>query len=98
MRFEWDEHKNHRNRTKHGVSFATAAQVFADPFAIVRLDAREDEEQRWQILGVSAGISLVLVAYTVREEEGDEIIRIISARKATPRERKTYAESHKANA
>ena len=98
MRFEWDEHKNRRNRIKHGVSFATAAQVFADPHAVVRLDARVDDEDRWQITGVSAGISTVLVAYTMKEEEGDEIIRIISARKATPRERKAYAESHKKNA
>lgn len=97
MRFEWDEHKSRRNRIKHGISFATAAQVFADPFAIVRLDSREDDPQRWQIIGMSAGISVIFVAYTVREEEGDEIIRIISARKATPRERKAYAEAHEKN-
>jgi len=97
MRFNWDEDKNRRNRIKHGIRFETAAQVFADPFAIARFDAKKDDEQRWQIIGVSAGISVLLVAYTMREEEGDEIIRIISARKATPLERKAYAESHKKN-
>jgi hypothetical protein len=98
MRFEWDKRKNRLNCIKHGISFAAAAQVFADPLAIVRFDARVDDEERWQIIGVSAGVSVVLVACTVAEEEGDEIIRIISARKATPRERKAYAESHKKDA
>lgn len=94
MRFEWDGHKNRRNRGKHGIGFDSAAQVFADPFAVTRFDRMENHEQRWQIIGVSAGIVVLLVVYTPREEDGDEIIRIISARKATPQERKAYAEAH----
>ena len=97
MRFGWDGAKNRQNRRKHGVSFETAAQVFADPFAIVRRDPVERDEERWQIIGVALGIAVLLVAYTVLEEKGDEIIRIISARKATPQERKAYAEGHQEN-
>lgn len=57
----------------------------------------ENDEQRWQTIGVSAGIVVLLVVYTLREEDGDEIIRIISARKATPQEREAYAEAHEKN-
>jgi len=49
-----------------------------------------DGEERWQTLGLMAGAVVVLVAHTAEEKEGEEVIRIISARKATPRERKIY--------
>ena len=52
-------------------------------------------EERWQTLGSVGGVVVLLVAHTFRDEEGEEVIRIISARKATARERRIYAEAHK---
>ena len=71
----------------HGVSFELAATVFKDPFAIERLDDREDYgEERFIIIGMAAGRALVFVAYTEREER----IRIISARRVTQCEQDDY--------
>ncbi len=92
MVFEWDERKNRRNQAKHQVSFEAARQVFEDPQAISVLDRVEVGEERWQTLGMAAGVVVLLVAHTYREEGGVEHIRMISARKATPRERKIYEE------
>lgn len=92
MRFIWDENKNRRNSAKHGISFETAALVFDDPHSISRLERIEDGEERWQTLGLAGGIVVLLVAHTYFEEVGEEVIRIISARKATPGERKVYEE------
>jgi uncharacterized protein len=80
IRFEWDEAKAKSNRRKHGVRFEDAMLVFADLFAMAEQDRSEDGELRWQTLGIVAGIVLLLVAHTGRNEEEDEIIRIISAR------------------
>ena len=93
MVFEWDERKNRRNRAKHHVSFEAATLVFEDPHAISVPDRVEGGEERWQTLGMAGGIVVLLVAHTSREERGEEHIRMISARKATPRERKNYEES-----
>jgi uncharacterized DUF497 family protein len=90
MRFVWDEKKSRRNLAKHKVSFETATLVFDDPHAISRPECIEDGEQRWQTLGLAGGIVALLVAHAYYEEEGEGVIRIISARKATPRERKMY--------
>ena len=90
MRFEWDEAKNRRNRVKHRISFETAIAVFDDPSSLSILDRVVEDEERWQTLGLIDGVLVVLVAHTCREEEGEEVIRIISARKATPRERSWY--------
>jgi hypothetical protein len=91
MKFVWDENKSRRNLAKHKVGFETATLVFDDPRAVSRLDRiEEDGEERWQTLGLAGGIVILLVAHTYREEEGEEVIRIISARKATPNERKVY--------
>jgi uncharacterized DUF497 family protein len=88
--FEWDEAKAVENYAKHGVSFETAIRVFDDPFAIERLDDREDYgEDRQSILGMVDG-RLLYVAYTVRED----ITRIISARGAEPYERRQYHEDN----
>jgi len=92
MRFVWDEKKSRRNRAKHKVSFETAARVFDDPRAISRSERIEGGEERWQTLGLVGGIVVLLVAHLSYEEEGDEVIRVISARKATPRERRMYEE------
>jgi hypothetical protein len=90
MRFIWEERKSRRNLAKHKVSFETAMLVFDDPRAISRLDRIEHGEERWQTLGLAGGIVVLLVAHTYHDEDGEEVIRIISARKATPHERKMY--------
>ncbi len=90
MKFVWDEEKSRRNLAKHKVSFETAKLVFDDPHAVSRLDRVEDGEERWQTLGLAGGIVVLLVAHAYREEGGEEVIRIISARKATARERTFY--------
>jgi uncharacterized DUF497 family protein len=91
MRFEWDERKDQRNRAKHGVSFDTARLVFDDPSHLSIQDRHEGAEERWQTVGLAGGIVVLLVAHTWHEEDkGGEVIRIISARKATKRERRRY--------
>ena len=93
--FEWDETKARSNARKHGVRFEDAVLVFADPYALVEQDRLEGSELRWQTLGLAGGIVLLLVAHTVRSEQEDEIIRIISARKAVRKERKRHDENRK---
>ena len=93
MQFTWDEAKNRLNRAKHRVSFETAIRVFDDPHAISRPERVEEDEERWQTLGSVGGIVILLVAHTYFEAGGEEWIRIISARKATPQERKVYEEA-----
>ena len=90
MVFEWDERKNRANRAKHGVSFEAATLVFDDPHAVGVPEHSEEREERWKTLGIAAGVVPLLVVHTHREEGGEEFIRIISARKATPWERKIY--------
>ena len=93
-RFEWDAAKEKVNLTKHRVSFKTAAQAFTDPFALVEQDRIENGEYRWQTIGLIGGYLLLLVAHTVQEDEDDtEVIRIISARRADPKERKRYEQN-----
>ena len=92
MRFEWDENKNRSNQVKHRVSFETATLVFDDPGAISVLERIAAGEERWQTFGLAAGVVLLTVAHAFREKNGEEVLRIISARKATPRERKIYEE------
>ena len=93
MRFEWDETKNDANRRKHGLSFETACRVFEDPLILSQLERVVDGEQRWQTIGEVASVALVLVAHTVREGQDEEVIRIISARRATRHERKQYQQT-----
>jgi len=90
VRVEWDERKNRTNRRKHGVSFDLAQEVFDDPLALSKLDRVEAGEERWRTLGMVEGIVLLLVTHTVRDDHGEEVIRIISARKATAHERRHY--------
>lgn len=92
-RFEWDPDKNRRNVAKHRVSFELARHVFEDPFQLSIQDRVENGEVRWQTLGRVAGTVILLVAHTVRDEDGDEIIRIISARKANRTERERYEQA-----
>jgi uncharacterized DUF497 family protein len=92
MRFLWDEKKSRVNLAKHRISFETAAMVFEDPHSISRFDRVKDGEERWQTVGVAGGMAVLLVAHADSEESGEEVVRIISARKATPHERKIYEE------
>ena len=90
LRFEWDEAKNFANTQKHGVSFRDAAEVFGDPLHLTKFDSIEAGEERWRTYGVVAGIAVIMVAHTYRDDEGGEVIRIISARRATRSERRFY--------
>ncbi|MBN8734138.1 MAG: BrnT family toxin [Acidobacteria bacterium] len=93
MQFEWDASKNRANLLKHGIDFATAARVFADPDCML-LEDRIDKtgERRWHALGRAGGTEPVLIVVHVYRESSDaeEIIRIISARKARARESRAY--------
>ncbi len=93
VRFDWDEQKDARNQTKHGVDFETAQLVFDDPFCITFIERECQGEERWQAIGAIEDILLLVVVHTYREEEGDDVIRIISARRATRHERKLYAQA-----
>ncbi len=93
MRWTWDPEKNYLNRRSHGLSFETAVLVFDDPLAATTTDPYP-REQRWRTVGMVGGVALLVVhtwpeAYHVA---GDEVGRIISARKATRHERNAYEE------
>ncbi len=92
-RFTWDNRKNAANRRKHHVGFETAELVFEDPGAVALPHRVVEGEQRWQMIGWAQSMVLV-VAHTVAEDNGGEVIRIISARKATAPERRLYEEAH----
>ena len=87
LEFDWHDAKADANLQSHGVSFDLAMTVFRDPFAVDRLDDREDYgEERFVIIGTAEGNVVLFVAYTEREER----IRIISARRATQYEQDDY--------
>jgi len=89
LQFEWHKAKAEANLRAHGVSFDLAKTVFKDPFAIERLDDREDYgEARFVMIGMAEGNILLFVAYT--ERKNNESIRMISARRATPDEEDDY--------
>lgn len=90
--FEWDANEAATNVRKHGVSFGEAATVFADPGALDGPDlAHSAQEARFLRLGRSLTGRVLMVAYTVRGVSDDEKIRIISARRASRKERSAYA-------
>ena len=86
--FDWDATEDARNQRKHGVSFEEAETVFYDDRAILAEDPDEDDEDRFVLLGLSAGLKMLVVCHCYREE--DSVIRIISARKAHREERRDY--------
>ena len=91
--FEWDPLKNLSNQRKHGVSFEEAAKVFDDDLHLSIQDRIEGNELRWQTYGRVDGYLLLMVAHTLLDEDEDgtvEIVRIISARPATRKERNWY--------
>ena len=88
IRFEWDPRKASSNERKHGVSFEEARSVFFDEQALLLEDPRPlHEEERFILLGVSASLRLLVVVHALRERD---VIRIISARKATRLETREY--------
>ena len=90
MQFEWDQGKDDRNLKKHSVSFEEARTVFRDPLARIFDDeAHSTEELREIIIGQSILNRLILVCFTERMD----CIRILSARRATLREKKDYEEN-----
>lgn len=93
IKFRWDKSKAESNLRKHKVSFDIATRVFLDPFALMKQDRIEKGERRWQTIGVADTQLLLLVAHTVHDDDGCEIIRIISARKANQKERKQYEQN-----
>ena len=89
LRFAWDARKETQNRRKHGVSFMEAETVFSDEHALLLDDpVHSDQEDRFALLGLSARLRTLVVVHCYREPEA--VIRIISARKATRRERDIY--------
>ena len=89
MRFEWNQQKNVANQKKHGISFEEARSVYFDDDALLYDDPdHSEEEERFLLLGLSARLRLLVVVHCLRE--GDEVIRIISARRATKREMEAY--------
>jgi uncharacterized DUF497 family protein len=92
MKFEWDENKNQQNIQKHGVDFREAVYVFSDPFALNLPDKYSEDEERWLMLGINLKEQILLVVHTFRY---DDVTRIISARKATGREKTTYLQRAK---
>ncbi|MCK5799917.1 MAG: BrnT family toxin [Deltaproteobacteria bacterium] len=89
MRFEWDEDKARLNAQKHGVTFEEAETVFFEEEAWIYDDPdHSEDEQRFLLVGPSASLRLLVVVHCFRED--GEIIRIISVRKATRRERRAF--------
>ena len=93
MNFSWDENKAASNLEKHGISFDEAMLVFADPFLLMSQDRIENGEMRWQSIGEIEGITVILVAHTWHDKDGEEYIRIISARPADKKEKKHYEQN-----
>ena len=87
MRYQWDRNKAATNLNKHGIDFADAVSVFSDELAITIFDDRFEEE-RFVTVGVDIFNRILVVVYTMRDDE----IRLISARKATLTERRQYEE------
>ena len=93
MLFSWDPEKAEQNVKKHGVSFDLAQTVFDDPLHLSLLDSKERSEERWITMGKSADMKTLVIVHTYKEiVNGHEVIRIISARRATRKEARQYEE------
>ena len=91
MKYEWNEEKNKLNQQKHGVSFEEAKEVFDDALQISKLDKRFSYfEERWITVGSTSKHKVLVVANLFFTDEGEEVIRIISARKANKQEKESY--------
>jgi uncharacterized DUF497 family protein len=89
LRFEWDPEKNRQNQRKHGVSFEEGESVFSDQHGLFMSDPdHSEDEDRFILLGLSSALRSLVVCHCYRE--GEDVIRIISARKADASERSRY--------
>jgi uncharacterized DUF497 family protein len=89
MRFEWNVGKDRANRRKHGLTFEEAQTVFLDERALFMEDPEHSKtEDRFLLLGMSSGLRVITVCHCYRQR--DNVIRLISARKATKLEREQY--------
>ena len=89
LKFDWDPKKDAANQRKHGVSFEEASTVFSDERALFIDDPDHSEaEERFILLGLSAGLRTQVVCHCYREAQ--DVIRLISARKASKKEREAY--------
>jgi uncharacterized DUF497 family protein len=96
MRFGWDERKGKQNLAKHDVDFQTAELVFDDPYAVaIRDPAHVGEEDGYIALGEVGPSAVLFFVHTWFADQGEEVIRLISARAATGKERRSYEETHK---
>ena len=93
MEFEWDGAKARSNRSKHGIDFNTASLVFDDPFHVTDEPKFVRGEERWLTVGWVENIIMIAVVHTYRGTPPGEVIRIISARQASRRERKQYEQA-----
>lgn len=92
IKFEWDEEKNQKNYAKHKINFELASEVFSERLARYLFDRVINGEERWRAIGRVSGHFLLLVVHCYRQKNGEEIIRIISARPAASHERRRYEE------
>jgi uncharacterized DUF497 family protein len=92
IRFEWDLRKAESNRRKHGVDFEFGKLVFSDPLRMLGIEGDEHGETRWRTIGKVGGRTYV-VSHTLQEEGDIEIVRIISVRRCTRREREGFEEA-----
>ena len=90
MRFEWDANKNRINKRKHGISFESAMRVWNDPFHWSYFDRIENGERRMHCVGTVGAATILLVVYVELDSHGEEVIRIIGARRATRHEKHAY--------
>lgn len=92
IKFDWDKKKNAANQKKHGISFEEATEVFEDPLHISVMDRRFDYfDERWITLGATKKGTVIVLGHLYYFSESDEeTIRIITARKATKKERENY--------
>ncbi|CDZ72847.1 Hypothetical protein NGAL_HAMBI2610_44740 [Neorhizobium galegae bv. orientalis] len=89
-RFEWDPQKARINKAKHGVSFELAEHIWDDPLHMIIPDTVYDGEERWLTIGSVGPVAVLVAAHVYRDDDLGEVVRIISARKATAHERRRY--------
>lgn len=91
MRFEWDHNKNETNKTKHNISFEQAETVFDDKNAIYLYDSTHSQyEDRFIVIGKEDNLRMEITVCHCYKGDNEEIVRIISARRATKKEIKIY--------
>jgi uncharacterized DUF497 family protein len=94
VRFEWDEQKDEINIRKHGVPFTTAVLIFEDPNCLTFPESVKAGETRWHAIGaVQNSLLFLTVVHTYTEQGAGQLVRIISARRATSQERRLYAQA-----